>query len=180
MHNSRLSDADNEFTKQIKEITDKGTNQTKEDKEHLAHLEWQGSLYTNGNNIPVIPSANFIKMLREAAAVTKEGKKIARGLSPLALTWDLEYGGPKNLKELYAIPAFVDRRQVKVGRGLIKRTRPIFPQWKVTPSFELLTDILDFGRLKDLIELAGLTTGLGDARILGYGRFQAKVTEGKS
>jgi hypothetical protein len=177
MHNEQLSDPDNEYAKQIKDITDKGQNQTAEDKEVLSKLEWFGGIYTNGTNELIIPAANIIKCFSEAATITKQGRKITRGLSPLAMNSPLRYDGPKDLQKLYATPAFADRRQVKVGRGRIKRTRPFFPRWGVTAGFELLTDVLDFTRLKDIVELAGLATGLGDARILGYGRFKAEVTK---
>jgi hypothetical protein len=178
MHNERLSDPDDEHTKQIKEITSKRTNQTEKDKELVSKLEWFGGLYTNGSKEPIIPSANTVKCFRETAAVTKEGRKVARGISPLTLHSPLIYDGPKDLLKLYANPAFVDRRQVKVpGGGRVKRTRPIFPAWGLVVDFELLTDVLDFSRLQDIAALAGLATGLGDARILGYGRFKAKVTK---
>ncbi len=177
MHNERLSDPDDEHTKQIKEITDKGTNQTEEDKRALSKLEWFGGLYTNGSKEPIVPTANIVKCFRETAAITKDGRRIARGLSPLALHSPLIYDGPKDMKKLYEQPGFADRRQVKVGRGRIKRTRPFFPAWALTAEFELLVDVLDFKRLSDIAELSGLATGLGDARILGYGRFKSKVSK---
>jgi hypothetical protein len=177
MHNERLSDADNDFTRQIKEITDKGTNQTEADKQLLSKLEWFGGVYTNGTNEIIIPTANLIKCFRETATITKDGRKIARALSPLALHSPLVHDGPKELAKLFANPTFVDRRQVKVGRGRIKRTRPIFPAWGLVAEFELLPDVLDFHRCLDIVERAGMATGLGDARILGFGRFSATVTK---
>jgi hypothetical protein len=178
MHNERLSDPQDSYTKEIKAITDKKTNQTEHDKDLISKLEWFGSTYIgiNGSSHElVIPTANIVKCLRETAAVTKEGKKIARGISPTTLHLPLVYDGPKDLEKLYATPAFVDRRQVKVGRARLKRTRPIFPKWSLAAEFELLTDVLDLSHLISIAELAGLATGLGDARILGYGRFNAKV-----
>ena len=177
MHNERLSDPDDEYTKQIKEITDKGTNQTEQDKELISRLEWYGGIYTNGSKQVIVPTANLIKCLRETATITKDGKKVARGLSPLALHSPLQYDGPSDLAKLYANPTFADRRQVKVGRGRIKRTRPMFPQWGLATDFELLQDVLDFGRICDITELAGQATGLGDARILCYGRFKSQVAK---
>lgn len=177
MHNERLSDPDDEFARQIKEITDKGTNQTTADKELVSKLEWFGGLYTYTNGVKevVLPTANVIRCLRETAAITKDGKRIARGISPLVLHVPLLHGGPKDVAKLYEDGKYIDRRQVKVGRGRIKRTRPIFPQWAAAFDFELLTDVLNLQRLIDIAELAGLATGLGDARILGYGRFKAAV-----
>lgn len=40
---------------------------------------------------------------------------------------------------------------------------------------ELLEDALDFADLVAVVELAGRVEGLGDARKLGYGRFEAEI-----
>jgi hypothetical protein len=176
MHNEQLSDGDNEFSKQIKELTAKRTNQTEQDKQTVSKLEWFGGLYTNGSREPVVPTPNIVKCLRETASATKEGRKITRGISPVALHSPLIYDGPRDIKLLYENPAFVDRRQVKIQSGRIKRTRPIFPEWSLTAEFELLTDVLDFDRLRDIADLAGRATGLGDGRIIGFGRFTSEVT----
>ena len=175
MHNERLSNADDRHTKAIKELTDKGTNQTERDKAEISKLEWYGGIYTNGSDEIVIPSANLIKCVRETATITKEGKKVARALTPLAIHAMLIYSGPKKLDALFADKTFIDRRQVKVGRGRITRTRPIFHQWALAIDFELLDDVMSFSDVQRLWELAGLSTGLCDARILGYGRFTAAV-----
>jgi hypothetical protein len=179
MHNERLSDPDNEFTKQIKEITDKGTNQTEADKVLLSKLEWRGGIYANNDGEVIIPSPNMIRCLREAAAVTKEGRKIARGLNPYELMMPLMTGCSRRVDDLFKDPAFADKRQVKIGRGRIKRTRPIFPRWAVAGDFELLEDVLSFAGLVNIVDLAGRAVGLCDARLLGYGRFEAKITKGK-
>jgi hypothetical protein len=179
MHNDRLSDPDDDYVKQIKEITDKKTNQTQQDKALVSKLEWYGGIYLNGSNEPIVPTANLVKCLRETATITKDGRRVTRGLSPLMLSSLLVYDGPKDLDKLYATATHVDRRQVKVGRARVKRTRPIFPVWALAADFELLTDVLNRDRLISIIELAGVATGLGDARVLGFGRFTAKVTTQK-
>jgi hypothetical protein len=176
MHNERLSNAEDPHAIAIKELTSKGTNQTPRDKEEISKLEWHGGLYTNGSDEIVIPSANLIKCVRETATITKEGKKVARALTPLSIHAPLIYpGGPKKLDALFADKTFVDRRQVKVGRGRITRTRPVFHQWALAIDFELLDDVMSFADVQRLWELAGLSTGLCDGRILGYGRFTAAV-----
>jgi len=175
MHNERLSNSEDPHTKAIKELTDKGTNQTERDKAEICKLEWYGGLYTNGSDEIFIPAANLIKCVRETATITKEGKKVARALTPLAIHAALVHPGPKKLDALFADKTFVDRRQVKVGRGRITRTRPIFHQWALAIDFELLDDVMSFSDVQRLWELSGLSTGLCDARILGYGRFTAAV-----
>jgi hypothetical protein len=178
MHNGQLSDPDCKFSKGIKELTDKGTNQTDVDRAEISRLEWQGGLYLENGTI-VVPMANIIRTFREAAAATREGKDIARSLIPRGLNTPLIYNGPSDLNKLYTDKAFVHTSQVKVGRGRIKRTRPCFPNWSLQAEFELLDDLMNLRACELIIERAGLTTGLGDARILGFGRFNAKVAAAK-
>ena len=178
MHNGQLSDPQNSIAKEIKSITDKGTNQTDADRNAIAKLEWRGGLYTDNGTI-VMPMPNIIRAFREAAAMTKEGKNIARCLTPLGLNVPLIYRGHDKIKDvihLYDDPAFIHSTQVKVGRGRIKRTRPCFPApWTLVAEFELLDDLMNFQTLVRIVERTGLTTGLGDGRILGYGRFESEV-----
>ena len=176
MHNERLSDPTNEWAIAIKEITDKKTNQTEKDRDQVSKLEWYGGIYADQNKEVVIPAANLIKCFREAASVTKSSMKIARGLSPTKLHVPLINGGKsRNIDELWKDPVHADRRQVKVGRSRVKRTRPKFPVWSLIAEFELVEDVLDLSTVTSIIELAGVATGLGDARILGHGRFDAQV-----
>ena len=177
MHNERLSDQDDEYTKAIKEYTDKGKNQTETDKQQVSSLEWRGGVYLDGNDEIVIPAANIVKCFKEAGTRTKSGKKITGGVSPVALVFPLEIDGPRHVDELRKSDRYYDRRMVKVGRGRIKRTRPIFAKWKIVPEFEIAESVLNLDAFRGIVELAGTAEGLGDARILGYGRFKAKVTK---
>lgn len=180
MHNERLSDPDDPYTKQIKEITAKRTNQTENDKEMISKLEWRGGIYADDKGNVIVPTANLTRCFREAAAVTKAGRKIARGLSPFEMAMPLITDGPRHIDKLIADPKYFDKRQVKVGNGRVKRTRPIFPKWSVAADFELLEDVLNFDELASIADLAGRAVGMCDARILGHGRFEAKVSKIKS
>jgi len=178
MHNERLSDPSDEFTKAIKEITDKGVNQTDLDKELLSKLEWKGGVYHDDNRYPIIPSKSIVRCFREAAAITKNGKNIARAFVPTKLHFLLiDPHGQKTIDELCDMPIYIDRRQVKVGRGRISRTRPCFPKWAIAAQFSLLDDVMNLSTLQKIGELAGLAVGLCDARILGHGRFECKITK---
>jgi hypothetical protein len=179
MHNERLSDPDDEYTKQIKELTAKKTGKTEKDNELISKLEWRGGIYEDGKGNVVVPTKNILKCFREAAAVTKSGRKIARGLSPFELMAALIIDGPRHIDKLIDNEKYYDRRQVKVPSGRVKRTRPIFPIWKFGTDFELLDDVLNFDELVSIIDLAGRASGLCEARILGYGRFDAKITKVK-
>lgn len=176
LHNDRLSDPEDEITKAIKELTDKGVNQTEVDRAQIRRLEWQGSLYVSENKI-VMPSANLLRSLRDAAAMIRKGKDIAGALIPISINQPLIYDGPSEINKLYLDDRFVDSRQVKVGRGRIKRTRPIFPKWSLSAVFELMEDAMNLSTFQGIFERAGMVKGLGDARILGYGRYEGKVAK---
>lgn len=183
MHNEQLSIADNKFTKMIKEITDKGTNQTTQDKENVKKMEWYGGLYTDDDGNVVMPARNLIKCLIEAATITKSGKKISGGISPIGLHAPFMNGGaPRHKDKLWEMQnnIRVDYRPVKIGRSKVMRARPIFNiPWGFSQDFELLEDVLSFEELVRIATLAGLSKGLCDARILGYGRFTAKIAKVK-
>lgn len=179
MHSDRLADTSDKITIAIKELTAKKTSKTTKDEETISKLEWHGSAYTDANGNVAIPSANIIRCLRDAAAITKKGKDIVRAVSPFALTMPLIINGqsPTKLDKLWGNPIYVDSRMVKIQRDRVKRTRPIFPKWGLAGTFELLDSVMNFTTLENIFEIAGLSTGLGDARILGYGRFACKITK---
>lgn len=177
LHNEQLSDPENKFTRAIKELTDKGTNQTDADRAQIRRLEWQGGLYVNDGKV-VIPVANLIRCFREAAAMTKKGKDVAGCVIPVGgMFLPLIYDGPTDISKLFADDRFVDSRQVKVGRGRIKRTRPIFHKWALAADVELMEDAMNVSTFEAIVERAGLIKGLGDGRIIGFGRFEGKVAK---
>lgn len=179
LHNDRLSNPEDEIVKRIKEITAKKTNKTEKDNEAISKLEWFGGLYVDTKGNLVMPTANIIRCFRDAGAVTKSGTKIARALASVSLDTPLLYEGhPKTADELFANPVHVSKRMVRVGGkggGRILRTRPCFPAWGLSADFELLTDVMNFDDFVRIAELAGVATGLCDARILGHGRFKVEV-----
>jgi hypothetical protein len=175
MHNERLANSEDQFTRQIKEITAKGKNQTDKDRADVSKLEWYGGLYTDANGNLVIPAANIIKCFRDRATATKEGKKIAAAITPTALNFPLINGGPSNPDEIFKKPEYIDKRSVGIGRKRVTRTRPIFHRWSVVSEFELVDEVMNLSDFERIAEGAGVSTGLGDARIIGYGRFKAKV-----
>jgi hypothetical protein len=177
-HNERLSDPSDDFTRQIKAFTDKGKKQTDDDRAQVARLEWQGGLYLNEDRHVIVPAANIVKCVREAATVTKQGKRVAQALSPLALQYLLTYAGQNDaldINELYDNPRFRFRRMVKVS-GRVARMRPIFDDWSLVASFMLLESVMDLAAIQGIVEEAGIGTGLGEARIIGYGRFHGEVS----
>jgi hypothetical protein len=176
MHNADLADPFNPIVKQIAELTKK-TRKTEEDHNNIAKLEWFGGLYTDATGVLegiVMPTRNIRKCLIQTAKVTKQGTQIARALSFLALHVPFEYDGPKDLDDLYAIKKYQDRRPVRVS-GIVQRMRANFPVWKVVAEANLLEDLMNPDDLQRIVALAGRIEGLGDARIMGFGRFEGRV-----
>jgi hypothetical protein len=177
MHNVQLADPDNEWTKAIARINAKASDMTEDDRHEKARLQWFGGLYVgrNGNPGPVIPTANLRRCFRDAAAATKQGKTITRAVVPIELEAALLYDGPRDLQELFKLPHFVHTTMVGINRGRVQGTRPIFPHWEVRCRFELVTELLDFDKFVEIVRRAGITEGLGDNRVNGFGRFESKV-----
>jgi hypothetical protein len=170
LHNEQLADEANEIKRAISKLTDKGTNKTDDDHAEIARLEWFGGLYVNADGV-MIPSGNVKRMLVGAARVTKQGKAVERGVFALLAEPRLEYPGPRDLDELFKASTCMDQRMVKVGRGKVKRTRPLFREWSLEIPWELITTIISSEEFKDIFEKAGVIEGLGDNRSNGYGRF---------
>jgi len=176
MHNVRLADPDDEHVRAIKEITSKGVNQTDADRIELATLEWAGGLYEKDGKV-VVPSRNILRCLREAAAITRQGKDVTRALVLTSVEVPLEFPDSKlSIKALSAKKSYYLREPVQVMRARIIRVRPIFHTWQISDVFDLQEEIMDIRDVQLIIKKAGKSVGLGDARILGYGRFEASIT----
>lgn len=173
MHNIQLANPDNVWAKRIAEIT-KLRKKTEEDRQRLAKVEWQGSLYTNDNRI-VIPTTNILKCFLETAKITKEGRNVGRAVVALGIDVPLAYDGPQIIEKLAEREEFYDQTLVRVGAQRVVRTRPIFRVWGLRAEWEVLTDVLDYDSFVKIVKRAGLVEGLGDNRTNGYGRFDAEV-----
>ncbi len=179
MHNVRLADPEDEFTKAIARISDKGKKMTEDDRQEIASLEWFGGLYVgqNGHSGPVIPTANLRRCFKEAGKATNQGADITRAVIPIELNVPLIYDGPRDVKELFQLPQFVYRTMAGIPghRTKIPRTRPQFPRWRLNCTFELVTTVLNLDEFVEIVRRAGEVEGLGDNRVNGFGRFEANV-----
>lgn len=176
MHNVRLADPQDVFTKQIASFTAKKKNQTESDKEWISKLEWYGGLYTDDSGNVAIQSSAIVGCLKEAGAITRSGTKILRGITPYSLLTPLTLpGGLKHKDELWGKTEYLDRRAVKIGRQTILRTRPIFHRWAAAIEFELLDDVINFDDFVEITDKAGRAIGIGDGRRIGHGRFTSQV-----
>lgn len=176
MHNVRLARPDDDFVRAIAKITAKGSKMTLDDREEVARLEFAGGLYIDEDG-PYLPYANVRRCFQKAATVRKLGTHVQRALLPTELSSSLEYPGPREIEKLWADATYHYSTVVGVQRAKTVRMRPWFPQWSARFEWELLTDTLDPEDMASIIVSAGRIEGLGDNRVNGFGRFQAKVLQ---
>ena len=130
----------------------------------------------------IVPlKTTFQKLTRLVRDVTARlGKDVERAMIPSGLEFMLVYKGPRDATGLWEDETFRYSASVRVGRGVVTRMRPRFPDWQVVSQWELMTDILNLRDFSAIIEAAGIIEGLGEARRIGYGRFTAEVVELKA
>ena len=177
MHNERLADPLDPYSKWVAEISKK-TKKTEREIEELSRREFQGAGYWDvnegpdgkDNGVPVIPVWNIIRCIQEAAKSHKFGKQVIRALVPITDTVELSYDGPRLVDELWKAQTFHSRKGVGVGQRKVMRTRPCFSDWRIDVELELDLTQLDPGQVNLFTYEAGKYIGLGDARPR-FGRF---------
>lgn len=182
MHNPRMADPEFEITREIKTLTDK-KNKTEEDFSAIERLEWYGGLYThgvNGSEVVVQPTSKLRKCLINAAKMSSLGTAVQRSLQFNDVQVPLIYDGPEKKEELFADPRFHSRLSVGIGKKRVMRVRPQFFPWGMVVDGYFVTDAgLKLDQLKRIVEMAGIIEGIGDNRVNGYGRFEAKLKKAK-
>jgi len=177
MHNVRLADDQNAYTRAISKLTAKRSKKTEEDKLEIDRLSFAGGLYFDEEIGPYIPAENIFRCLMEAGSLTRSGKKIERGVIFEGTRARLEYDGPRDIDSLWGNNGdspFVDRRMVAVQRQRIPRVRPIFPEWSASIGVEIDGQVIDPEEFEDIVEKAGRLVGIGDFRRF-YGKFSGRV-----
>lgn len=169
MHNGRLANPIDPFTKALKESTGK-KKKSDADHEEVSKREFQGGLYHDDDLGPYLPVEALQAMLVEGARKSKQGRDFvsvsARGLTEA--TEDripLEYKGPRKRDELWNDKAFVHTVGVKVTTSRVMRTRPIFKKWKASFAIEIEDDAtVNPADVERALTVAGRMVGLGDWR----------------
>lgn len=172
VHNGLLADRQYEWTQKLSAVTKK-RNKTDEDHDEVARLEWRGSLYYDDNAGPYLPGNNVRRCLLDAARLTKEGKKIERGVIALSRVNRLEYDGPREPEKMWGDPRFMHRAIVKVGTSKVVRTRPQFVGWSARVKVSFDPAIIERRDIVRIAQAAGAYIGIGDGRPFYGGRFTA-------
>jgi len=169
MHNGRLADPLDPFTKRIAALSGKrGPNKTEADIMDLARREWEGSLYTFDGK-PCVPADVLEAMLIMGAKKKKKGNQAKAGLivEQDAL---LIYEGPKDIDELWEAKTFSFRCGARVTQSRVQRTRPRFDEWQLEFTVRYLPTLLDADDVRSFVIVAGQEIGLCDWRPK-FGRF---------
>lgn len=170
LHNGRLANPLDPFTKSLRELSVK-RKKTDADLEELSRREWFGGLYTDEQNRPCIPGENIEAMLVNALKKQRLGSAGKAGVI-VDGSFPIRYEGPQFATEdLYRDGRFVDRRMVKIQKIKVLRTRPIFRNWKLEFTVNFLPEILNKAQVVDAVVTAGRLVGLGDF-VPKFGRFE--------
>ena len=164
-HNSQqLADPLSEISQKLKEITGV-KKKTQDHYKQIADLSWQGSLYLDDANRPIIPTTCLHSMFVAGAKKHKLGKQTASDLEILEHPL-IQHDGPRGATaaDLSALLRFRDTRLVKVMNSRVTRTRACFPIWVLEFDVRIDSASLKENELKLIIETAGRHIGLGDYR----------------
>lgn len=177
MHNGLMADPSNPFTKQIKEITRKGSKKlTESDYERRDWLEWQAGLYWSETLGPVVPSDNIERCIQLGAQKSRLGKDVQAAVFCTEPEIKVEYSGPRSQEKMFSDPRFVLRKGVAVMKSRIIRIRPMIPTgWSIAFDLEYDDSIISNDKvLLKAMEDAGALIGLGDWRPK-FGRFTVQI-----
>ena len=158
---------------EIDKITSRRGKRTPVEDERLRELECRVSLWLDGDN-PTIPPSAIRSTIEKAAKKSKEGPGVREGLLVLksAFTYDVgKYGS--TLAELDKSTQFTEGVVVQGKR--ILRTRAMFePPWGCQFLIDADDQLVEKDKLEGWLVIAGRRVGLGDWRPEKsgiYGRF---------
>lgn len=175
MHNVRLADPLDEYTKKLKQLNG-NRKKTDEVHEEIAKVEYLGGMYFHSETGPYVPGEWVFASLVRGARMTKQGQKIERGviLGDGGEINPLSYDGPRDPEQLVADANFRLVKPVRVGQSRVMRTRPCFRKWAVEVPLFVDTEQINLEDLVHVVNDAGRYAGIGDHRPM-FGRYEAKV-----
>lgn len=178
MHNVQLGDPENQYVRAIARLNALKGKITDEQRAERDWLKFRGGLYYEDDLGPVLPAANIFRSLQQAAALTRNGKDIERGLVILDEASPLEYIGPRKPEEMWGdgTSRFVDRRMAKVNRAPVVAIRPRFDQWAASFRFELDEEVMSLDDFTFVAEKAGRMIHVGDYRRF-FGAYTIAIVE---
>lgn len=177
MHNERMIDSLDPFTKAVAEISKK-RGKSESDELELSRREWLGCMYHDEDIGPVMPVWNIVRSIQNAGKQHKLGASVLRAVVPAQQITPVLYDGPRDLDEMWKDGRFALRKAVGVGQKRVMRTRPVFVDWQIEAEIEVDLTQIDPSKIAQLIAEAGRYQAIGDYRPV-YGRFlgSAELTD---
>jgi hypothetical protein len=177
LHNVQLGDPDNEYVREIGRLNALKGKITDEQRAERDWLKFRGGLYYDDDLGPVLPAANVFRSLQQAAALSRNGKDIERGLVILDESAPIGYDGPRKPEDLWGDgkSRFVDRRMARVNRAPVVAIRPRFEEWETTFRFELDEDVMNPDDFAWIAEKAGRMIHVGDYRRF-FGAYKVQIS----
>lgn len=169
MHNGRLANPLDSYSKAIKEISGK-KKKTDADFAAMARLEWEASFYLDEKGRPCWPGENIERMVVDAAKKSKQGQSAKAGVYCDGL-WPVKYNGPTDFDALWADENYRLCVGAKVNQSRVMRTRPIFHKWALEFDLHYLPDVVGPKELTNWVTLAGSIIGLSEWRPK-FGKFE--------
>jgi hypothetical protein len=164
--------------KRLAELT-KLRRRTAADDADLRKVKFLLALYFDPKLGPYLPGYNLWVSVRNGAQFSRRGKDFERGCIVIEDKLPIQYDGPRDPEELYVAGNFCDVRPARLkGTTMIEAVRPIFPEWKLRATLAVNDRFIDVSSVKEAIEIAGLTEGLGTWR-KRFGRFEVSFGEAK-
>jgi len=186
LNNGELADDTNPIAIQIAELVDAGRGRKKltdEQRERKDLLNWRGSLYLNADGQLYLPANNLFKAIVTGAREYTLGTKIEdRGAVTLEQAeLPIDHDGPDDLDKLWADPRYRFRTLVNPNpssknKSLLPVMRPVFPVWRSEASVLVIPEMINWDSFCKVAEAAG-NVGVGNARKIGYGRFDVQITK---
>lgn len=184
MHNERMIDSLDPFTRSVAEISKK-RGKTPADELELSYREWLGCMYhdgllvdpehiTKGTLGPFMPVFNIVRSIQNAGKQHKLGASVLRGVVPAQLNTPVLYDGPRDIPSMWEAGSYALRKAVGVGQKRVMRTRPVFVDWSIEAEIEVDVTQISPDVISMLVLQAGKYQALGDYRPV-YGRFRGSA-----
>lgn len=189
LNNIRLADPADPYSKKIAALVarSKGRSSlTEEETQEKEFLEWRGSFYENADGQPVLPGTHLKKSLWNIAKRERLGSAVERSVILVSFEGIISYDGPDNIDKLWELPEFrfravVNKNPTAAKPSMLPFTRPMFRQWSTELIVSVDTTGLEIEQFENTVHSAGKypgtnAGGVGNARALGYGAFNADIT----
>jgi hypothetical protein len=174
VNNPQTADRLNEWSQLIGELTG-NKKRTDDEERQLQRLKWEASLYHDPDLGPYLPGIAAWKAIVEAGRVSRKGKQVERGLSPLTDKMPIRYDGPRDKEGMWAANRYADKRDAVPAGKRVMAVRGYFPlDWSVTLEAMFDRALVNERDLASFAELAGKIIGIGTYR-QRFGRFTAEV-----